>query len=381
VNKVRVESTGPALNFSFPNAYAFAEAGASSHLLVQTAAGQGDEDSLYQRFAVPRRTNLRVHVYSERRPLGMKTNQWFYLWATRVLRRLKRKHGLDAVISRDPGALPYLVWLQKALRTTVFYQPHNFYVDLSLRTDVTPTNARKYQFLEKRFVAQMDGVFCLQDSQAALYRRYFDDVSIVAAPPGLVHRRVAARQVADREKCIAYVGSLQAKKGVSVLLDAFVSLANDGYRLLLVGGRDSGELEPVRRHVEHLGLSDLVTMTGWLPFAQVQEQLSKAAAGVLPLVDTFYNRYLTAPNKLFDYMSQGIPAIASDLPAIRDIAGSSGAVVFCRPEDPIALAETIRDVLEDRDGYLDRCREAEELAEQYLWRNRVQIMLDEILRT
>jgi glycosyltransferase involved in cell wall biosynthesis len=61
------------------------------------------------------------------------------------------------------------------------------------------------------------------------------------------------------------------------------------------------------------------------------------------------NHVEAQPNKLFEYMSAGLPVIASDFPRWRDFVGDRGRLVD--PQDPQQIAAAMR-------FYLDHPEEA-----------------------
>ena len=377
LNKVYVDSTLPAVNFSFFNAYALAQAGAESILVAQKKDRVFDEYTLYSQFNLSPIDNFTILIFPQKRYLGIKTNQWFYLQALRDIHKLHKQQKIDVLISRDPGALPYMVRLKRKTSISIIYQPHNFYVDLSLRPDVNPKNARKYQFLEKKYIPKLDGVLCLQGAQAQWFRKYFTEQNISVAKPGLIHIKKVNKN-RFHKKLIGYIGSLQSQKGVDILLEAFILLAKQSFSLLFIGGRNEEEVLAIEKKIDKLKLAESVRVTGWIPFHEVESYLDSISVGILPLKETFYNQYLTAPNKIFDYLSRGIPIVASDLPAIREFLNNDEDSIFFNPQSAQSLANAILKLFSSEHNYAKFCDNALRAADAFLWKSRAQIMLEEI---
>lgn len=377
LNKVFVDSPLPAVNFSIANAYGLAEAGAETYLMVQKKVDKLTAEKLLESFHLKPLPNFHVQLSLEKKILGIKTNQWFYIKAFKEIKRLHREKSIDAVISRDPGALPYLAKLKKSRGIKVFYQPHNFYVDLSVRPDVNPTNAKKYHLLEKNYISKLDGVLCLQEAQAEWFRKAFPNQNIMVARPGLMRIKEYAPAGFYR-KLIGYVGSLQLKKGINTLLEAFKILQPLGFKVILVGGRSQQEMAEVKQRIFELGLEDKVLITGWVSYEQVEVYLEKISVGVIPLTDEFYNQYLTAPNKYFDYLSHSIPVVASDLPSLRSFMTQSKEGLFIPSGDAQKLADSILEIFKTEESYAAFREAASEKAKMYLWKNQAKNMIEMI---
>lgn len=374
----------PAVNFTFFNAIALAEAGSETTLFVQSKKDDFTSDQLFHRFGLNQLENLTVNILPEKRFFGIKTNQWFYFKVFSAIRTIhKETDPVTAVISRDPGALPFLVRLKKKTGIPVFYQPHNFYLDLSLQPDLNPKNARKYHLLEKKFIPGLSGLLCLQDSQAGWYRKYLPDgFSVQSAMPGLIKFHQPDYPPEGTIPVIGYSGSLQLKKGMNVLLDA-VSILKEkkiSFRLVLIGGRNDSEIKPVAERVLALSLEKEVEITGWIPFTEVEKRLKGFTLGVIPLTAEFYNQFLTAPNKFFDYLSYGIPVVASDLPSVRDFMSSGKEGLLVEPGNAQALADALISLLTDTALLREMRENVRSTAADFLWKRRGKIMTEKILR-
>jgi glycosyltransferase involved in cell wall biosynthesis len=377
LNKVKLDSNLPAVNFSVGNAYGLAQAGAESYLLVQKDSPAYENERLYRDLNIRPLDNFIPVVYQTNSYLGIKSNQWFYLRAVQQIKRLHKQRAIDALISRDPGALPYMAYLQRKHDIAAFYQPHNFYADLKIRPDVNPKNAQKYHLLEKRYVPQMTALLCLQDSQAGWYRKYFPNKDVLASKPGMtgVHDSGADR---FEDRLVGYIGSLKLMKGIETILLAMKQLVPKGYKLLLIGGRSPEEIEAIERRMSELHLENSVEIAGWMPFFEIDTHLDRLSVGVIPLQDTFYNRYLTAPNKLFDYLSRGIPIVASNLPSIDDFLSNGREGILFESGDAEDLARSIDHIFSTPGNYSQYRKNAFSTAEEYLWSHRAKKMLDQI---
>jgi glycosyltransferase involved in cell wall biosynthesis len=140
---------------------------------------------------------------------------------------------------------------------------------------------------------------------------------------------------------LVYLGLMELVRGICDVIDAVALLRNARPRvvLLLIGsGRDA---QLFRDRVKACGLTDDdVIFLGHVPYAQAIEVVANADIGVLPLhrnahMDT------TLPNKVFDYMSVGLPVITSDtIPSARLVEAEDAGVVFVA-QNARSLADAI----------------------------------------
>jgi glycosyltransferase involved in cell wall biosynthesis len=102
-----------------------------------------------------------------------------------------------------------------------------------------------------------------------------------------------------------------------------------------------------------------------VPPDELLEWVSGADLDVVALQHTTLNHYLCTPNKLWESIAAGVPALVSDFPVMRKIVlddpdGPLGTI--CDPADPGSIAKEARSILnlsrEDRGLLRDRCRAA-----------------------
>ena len=136
---------------------------------------------------------------------------------------------------------------------------------------------------------------------------------------------------------VGTVTSVVGYEGIDVLLKAIVFTPH--IRVLIVGdGSARIELEKLSKT---LGLSDRVTFVGRQPNESIWKWYAVLDAFVVPRRNTPVCRKVT-PIKALQAQALGVPVIASDLPALREITGQHAQ--YFQPESPKDLASCLRDL-------------------------------------
>lgn len=91
--------------------------------------------------------------------------------------------------------------------------------------------------------------------------------------------------------------------------------------------------------------------------------------------------YFMSPLKLFEYMASGVPIIASDLPAIREILRHGENAWLVPPGDPQLLAAGINQLLGDRALAQQLAKQAREDVQSLTWQKRAQVIWESYFRT
>lgn len=180
----------------------------------------------------------------------------------------------------------------------------------------------------------------------------------------LAHARAALNLP---ETFVLFVGTLEPRKNIPVLLDA--------YDLL----RGKRELPPLV----------LVGQPGWL-FDETMARIESMQADGVPVIlrrdiddaalSAVYNlaRVLVLPSfyegfglPILEAMACGTPFIASDRSSLPEVAGPAGALI--NPEDADALAAALVRALDDDDWHAEQRRTGLERASAFTWRRSARI--------
>lgn len=140
----------------------------------------------------------------------------------------------------------------------------------------------------------------------------------------------------DKAKEVCYVGNIAQIRGINEVVLAMESTRTN-VRLNLVGSFAEKQVETKLRtqqgwvKVQYFGVQDRLG---------VREVLGRSIAGLV----TFHpmpNHIDAQPNKMFEYMSAGVPVIASNFPLWREIIEGNRCGLCVDPMNPGAIAQAI----------------------------------------
>lgn len=143
----------------------------------------------------------------------------------------------------------------------------------------------------------------------------------------------------QKERVVCYVGGITQVRGITEMVQA-VQAANTK---LLLAGNFFHEFE--RQQVMKLSAWENVEELGQLSRQEVAAVLSKAMIGLVVLHPTV-NYLDSLPVKMFEYMSAGLPVIASDFPLWRDIIEGNNCGICVDPLDVSAIRDAIQYLLD-----------------------------------
>lgn len=143
------------------------------------------------------------------------------------------------------------------------------------------------------------------------------------------------------ERMILYVGTLEPRKNLPLLLRAYAAARADlGGAQLVIGGGKGWYYEEIFRVARELGLTDgpgAVRFAGYVPDGELPMWYNSATAFVYP---SEYEGFGLPP---LEAMACGTPVITADRAALPEVVGDAGLLID--PSSADALAEALRAVL------------------------------------
>ncbi len=161
------------------------------------------------------------------------------------------------------------------------------------------------------------------------------------------------------EQFVLYVGTLEPRKNLTTLLDAYAQVARRSAVPLLVGGGKGWMYDAVFARLEALGLRDRVHFVGYLDEEELPLWYAAARLFVFP---SLYEGFGMPP---LEAMACGTPVVTSNSSSLPEVVGDAGLMVA--PTDVDALAAAIMRLLNDDALHADLRERGLRRAQQFAW--------------
>ncbi len=143
----------------------------------------------------------------------------------------------------------------------------------------------------------------------------------------------------EKKDEVCYVGGIAKIRGIKEIVKA-MELTKQ-IKLNLVGQFSEKDVE---NEVEFYPSWKKVKKLGFLTRDEVSEIMSKSKAGIV----TFHplpNHIDAQPNKMFEYMSAGLPIVTSDFPLWKEIVEGNNCGICVNPLEPEDIAKAINYII------------------------------------
>lgn len=288
-----------------------------------------------------------------------------------------RRHGFDAIHACNPPDLIFLVaQFHKILFRKKFVFDHH---DICPELYEAKSGKRGFFFKLLRLFERLtfkSADICISTNEtlkAIASERCAvpkERISVVKSYPQLSQFKSVRPDASlrnGRSHLIGYVGIMGNQDGVDILVHAMSEIVNTQGRqdiqCHIIG--DGPELENLVELSKKLRLENHISFAGYLSGKTLLTHLSSLDVGVIPDPPNAYNDKISM-NKVFEYMSLGLPIVQFNLTESRITAGEAALTVNgCTPAD---LASGIVELIADPNQRAEMSRRGAERAEkEFSW--------------
>lgn len=181
-----------------------------------------------------------------------------------------------------------------------------------------------------------------------------------------ISKKIMAKYGLTPQKYLLFVGTLEPRKNIKGLLQAFHSIREsnpnikDEFKLVIVG-KKGWFYKEIFEITRKLHMEETVIFTGYVDEDEKQALLLKAFLFVYP---SFYEGFGIP---ILEAMACGIPVITGNVSALPEVAGN--AAILINPNDRGEISTAVTGVLSDPELHEELSKKGPEQAKKFSWEN------------
>lgn len=245
----------------------------------------------------------------------------------------------DIIYTRNSTFLPYLYIVKLFTRARAFFEAHGYHGNPE--TDKRTISFSRYDIAEKLFLRKLDGICSLTEAMKDLFKKDFPDTPVCTLPLGVSVKPknfIIDQASGFFSRRLCYIGRYNDNIDAETVCKAISICKRYEVKLTWIG------LTPSQRNAliqlaDSFEIISLVELLPWLGYHQMCNTVKKVAgAGLVAYKDTFDSNIQISPTKLFDFFSFGLPVLASEVGAVKEIADKHFDQFLYQPGNAVDLA-------------------------------------------
>jgi glycosyltransferase involved in cell wall biosynthesis len=279
-------------------------------------------------------------------------------------------HRYDLLVSNDLDTLLPNYLVSKLKRIPLVYDSHEYFTGVPEIQD-RPFVRGIWQKIEKTLFPRLKHVMTVSDSIAKQYESEYGFKPLTVRNCSVKTEQIIAFsreeiQINPDHLLLILQGTgINIDRGGEELIDA-VSLT-DKVSLLVIGAGD--QFDFLMEKVALLRLTDQIKFIKKLAWKDLMRYTRSADAGLSLDKNSNLNYNYSLPNKIFEYISAGIPVIATDLCEVAGIINGYNCGILISDSTPEEISKAIIKLRDNRDLLSELKRNAAIASETVNWEN------------
>lgn len=289
---------------------------------------------------------------------------------------LVKNQNYDVYHAHDLETLPVAYMLAKKNNKPIVYDSHELYIDCVQHGRL---QRQIWYHIEKTLAHRVNYTIHENPSRAKIYSERYQVPEPVAVMncqylnlKDKTNRFREELSISPDDAIVLYQGLVAPGRGVDVLLDMMNHLENTVLIIMGQGEYKSKLRNDLKQHPqkEKIFILDAVS---WNVLA---EYTASADIGVSALQNESPQHYYALSNKLFEFLSSGLPVVFSDFPEMRRVIINNNVGLVVDETNPQEIAAAIHKILSDKKLYSEMSRNAKRIIKQrYNWEIEAQKLL------
>jgi glycosyltransferase involved in cell wall biosynthesis len=279
-------------------------------------------------------------------------------------------HHFDILVSNDLDTLLPNYIVSKIKNVPVVYDSHEYFTGVP-EIQSRPFVKWVWKNIERSIFPHLKYVMTVSNSIANKYESEYGMLPITVrnfsknAGSILPYSREELGINPDDFLLILQGTGINVDRGGEELIEAVAEM--DQVSVMVVGSGDS--VHSLKLRVTELMIENRVRFFPKVSWIEMMRFTRTADAGVSLDKNTNLNYSFSLPNKLFDYISAGIPVIASDLPEVKRIVLENECGIIIPEVSPFEIIRAINGLKQDISLHSELKKNAVKASKSINWEN------------
>jgi len=281
-------------------------------------------------------------------------------------------HKMDGICAIDLDSILPCYFISRLRRIPRLYDAHELFCEMQ-EVVTRPFVYKIWKAVERYTVPAFRHGYTVNQPIAAEFRRLYGvDYAVVRNLPVLeepVPTAAGSAAVAGR-RVILYQGAVNEGRCFETLIPAMQQV---DAQLLVCG--EGNYLARARKMVTQCGLDEKIHFRGYVRPEELKAITRSAWCGITLFDRRGLSNYYSLANRFFDYMHAGIPQLAMNYPAYREINNCHPIAVLIDEPGVREVADALNELLNNTDLYHTLSEGCKQARLRYNWQEEEKILI------